>query len=125
MSRPGGTSIAARTKSLPRKITHVLSPTGSPVMKGHLIVVGATGGIGAAVVDAALAAAIGSSPSVVTRSACAHSSRPIRQARRSPPSPAASPTTSAPHGFADEIRRLRLRIDGVLVSMAPPRASGR
>jgi NAD(P)-dependent dehydrogenase (short-subunit alcohol dehydrogenase family) len=94
-------------------------------MKGHLIVVGATGGIGAGVVDAALAAG----HRVIAVGRDEERLRALVQAH-----PAGTPLTAVAGSFADdeqavrlaeEVRRLRVRIDGVVVSIAPPRSSGR
>jgi NAD(P)-dependent dehydrogenase (short-subunit alcohol dehydrogenase family) len=94
-------------------------------MKGYLIVVGATGGIGASVVDAALAAG----QRVVAVGRDEERLRALAQVH-----PAGAPLITVAGSFSDdenaerlagELRRLRVRIDGIVVSMAPPRASGR
>jgi len=93
-------------------------------MKGHLVVVGATGGIGASVVGAALAAgyrvvAVGRDEERLRALVQAHPGAALTAVAGS----LADETRAA--ALAAEIRRLRVRLDGVIVSMAPPRASGR
>ena len=93
-------------------------------MKGRLVVVGATGGIGASVVDAALATgyrvvAVGRDEERLRALVQAHPGAALTAVAGS----LADETRAA--ALAAEIRRLRVRLDGVIVSMAPPRASGR
>ena len=94
-------------------------------MKGYLVVVGATGGIGASVVGAALAAgrrviAVGRDKERLLGLVEAH---PDGAALTIIAGSLADEASAA--ALAEEIRRLRVRLDGVVVSMAPPRASGR
>jgi NAD(P)-dependent dehydrogenase (short-subunit alcohol dehydrogenase family) len=94
-------------------------------MKGHLIVVGATGGVGAGVVDAALAAgyrviAVGRDEERL-RTLVADRAADARLTALA--GSLADEARAA--ALADEVRRLRVRLEGIVVSIAPPRASGR
>ena len=94
-------------------------------MKGHLIVLGATGGVGAGVTDAALAA--GYRVIAVGRDEARLRTLVEGHPRGSAVTPLAGNVADEAQAaaLAEEIRRLRVRLEGVVVAIAPPRASGR
>jgi NAD(P)-dependent dehydrogenase (short-subunit alcohol dehydrogenase family) len=94
-------------------------------MKGHVVVAGATGGIGSAVVGAALAAGY----RVIAIARNADELRAL--AREHQPDSAITALCGSFESekqaavLADEVRALRARIDGVIVAISEPVASGR
>ena len=117
--------FAARPTRDPGPTPAVQRMKAHPVTKGHLVVAGATGGIGSAVVGAALAAGY----RVI---AIARDEDELRAlAREHAPEGAIAPLRGSFESEAqaavlgDEIRALRARIDGVVVAISEPLASGR